>query len=665
MQYLFLLLLITVRKFTRLNAAPVICLVSIPLVTIFTACGQHPHHEPRLSKGDSSTLRFYERKSSAYQTTSPDSAIYFTNQGLKLARRLHDRGDEARMLDRLARINEQYGNVKLAIRYEKAALHLFHTLKTIPDSTDAMASLGILLAKHGNFAQGERLIGQSLNLYRQSKNTKGLISAYTRLGELNELSGHTDKALPYYLKAEQLNQGRPLSDEYFSLLGSIGKLHTRLGNDDSAAAYFEKGVNKSQADRYTRAHIALLNHAGKAYAQQGNKQQALAYHQQALEKAQANGLHEEEARSLMGIAGVVKEQDAAQSIRHMKNALGIARSIGQQQLTAEIYRSLSDLYRQQSRYTEALTALDEHHRLLDSLKNAATGHKIATLQSSYELTEAKIRVESLEIESQRRTSQRNLVILAALATLIVLLVLTVYFYKTRRLNKSLAASNRVKDTLFSVIGHDLKGPAGSAAQLFEMMETEDFTPEEMKSMIGELRKQTGASLELLKSLFEWGRSQLQGIRVNPSDFLVQRVVERSVHLLSQQVAQKHLQITIDLPDALRIRADADHFEFVIRNLLSNAIKFSYEGGTIAVSAQKPDRHSVVFAVKDMGTGISKDQQKLFLTSNLQVNYGTRKEQGSGLGLLLTKDFVKANHGRIWLESEEGQGTTFYVAMPAA
>lgn len=83
---------------------------------------------------------------------------------------------------------------------------------------------------------------------------------------------------------------------------------------------------------------------------------------------------------------------------------GIARSIGHPQLTAEIYRSLSDLYRQQSRYTEALTALDEHHRLLDSLKNINEGHKIAVLQSSYELAESKLHVDSLEILNQRRTS---------------------------------------------------------------------------------------------------------------------------------------------------------------------------------------------------------------------------------------------------------------------
>ncbi|SDF50317.1 two-component system, OmpR family, phosphate regulon sensor histidine kinase PhoR [Mucilaginibacter pineti] len=121
----------------------------------------------------------------------------------------------------------------------------------------------------------------------------------------------------------------------------------------------------------------------------------------------------------------------------------------------------------------------------------------------------------------------------------------------------------------------------------------------------------------------------------------------------------------DLPEGLTLHADADHFEFIIRNLLSNAIKFSYEGGAITIGAKLPSPEEAVLSVADQGIGISPDQQAVFLTSNLKVNFGTKKEQGSGLGLLLIKDFIKANQGRIWLESEPGKGTRFYVAMPAA
>ncbi len=173
-------------------------LLIFSLFTILTACGQPLHQDATISKGDSTTLRFYEVKSSQYKAVSADSAVYFADQGLRLARRLHYRLGEGRMLDRLARINEQYGNLKLAGRYQQAALHLFHSLNALGDSTNAIASQGLLAARQGNVSQGEQLVTRALEQYRQSKNTKGMISAYTKLGELNELSGHTSQALACY-----------------------------------------------------------------------------------------------------------------------------------------------------------------------------------------------------------------------------------------------------------------------------------------------------------------------------------------------------------------------------------------------------------------------------------------------------------------------------------
>jgi signal transduction histidine kinase len=257
-----------------------------------------------------------------------------------------------------------------------------------------------------------------------------------------------------------------------------------------------------------------------------------------------------------------------------------------------------------------------------------------------------------------------LLVLAVISGLLSLLWR--YLRKVKRLNSELAASNNVKDTLFSVIGHDLKGPAASALQLFELLETGDISEGEMKALIGDLRKQTNASLDLLQSLFEWGKAQLQGIKVNPSDFSIADIIERCIQLLSQQAADKQITLNADVPAGLQIRADPNHVEFVIRNLLANAIKFSYPAMQIYIQAQSlPDTAEVQVAITDHGVGINAEQQALFKVSNLKVSFGTAKEKGSGLGLLLSKDFISANGGRIWLNSQEGKGTTFFVALPAA
>jgi len=216
--------------------------------------------------------------------------------------------------------------------------------------------------------------------------------------------------------------------------------------------------------------------------------------------------------------------------------------------------------------------------------------------------------------------------------------------------------------LFSIIGHDLKGPAGSAAQLFALMDTEDFSVEELKGMISELRKQTDASFELLQTLFEWGCAQLQGVQVKPEWIDTQPIIQKNIALLSRQAALKNITINDHSPADTRIFADPNHVDFIIRNLLSNAIKFTYENGHIDLEAWQNDKE-MIFAVKDNGIGISPAQQIVFLKTNLQVSFGTKGEKGSGLGLLLIKEFLQANQGRIWLESKEGEGATFYFTFP--
>lgn len=195
-----------------------------------------------------------------------------------------------------------------------------------------------------------------------------------------------------------------------------------------------------------------------------------------------------------------------------------------------------------------------------------------------------------------------------------------------------------------------------------MMETEEFSEEELRGMISELRVQTSASFDLLNTLFEWGKSQLQGVNLQPEALLTKPLVGKNISLLSQQAGQKNITITDSTPDEARILADANHFDFVIRNLLSNAIKFSFKSGAVDISANE-SYNDWIFAVKDSGIGISVEQQLAFAKNSLMVNFGTIGEKGSGLGLLLIKDFVNANNGRIWLESTEGKGTIFYCSFP--
>jgi signal transduction histidine kinase len=643
-----------------LRFLPLSCLV------IFSACGQPPKKHLSLSRTDSLTIASYENKSRDYLLKYPDSAVYFADRGLKLARQLHDRPAEGILLDRMAAVNAAYGNLDLAIRYQQEAQKLFGQLKDRPQLTVGLSALGILKARAGQLPEGTRLVNEALAAYQQQKNIPGLIKSYTRLGEIRELAHDLPGALTCYEKAEALHLGQPLSDDYFELINSIGKMHTKLGNHAKAAGYYERGADKSLNSAFIQAHIRLLNKAGKAYDSLGNKSKALGFHRLGLQKARLNHMPEEEARSLMGIASVIKNEHADQSIRHLKNALEIARGIGHKQLSAEIYYSLSDIYRQQSRYQEAMSTLSAHHRLLDSLLQANEGHRIAVLQGSYALAESKLHIEDLELADEKHLYQRNEGLIAA--GCILLLLVTIYwnFRRTRRLNTELTASNQIKDKLFSIIGHDLRNPIGGITQLLAMMEENHYSSEEAHELIVEMRKQGNVTMEILNALLNWGEAQLKGIHVKPVEFNAGESVRKNILALQQQAADKGVTVTDQTPPELLLHGDQNHFEFLVRNLLSNAIKFSHPGGKVVITAAlQPETRQAVFSVQDAGQGISPEQQARFRQSNMDIAFGTKGEKGTGIGLMLSKEFIKANQGSLWLESQLGKGSTFYFSFPAA
>lgn len=635
-----------------------ILLFCIPVTVLAQTPAQQLSRLPSTSEPEK--IRIYRSLSQYYAQEQPDSAVYYLNKGVTLAEKNKDDTALADLLLQLGEINALHKHLSLARQFYNESLALFRRLHDPAGVARSYDDLGLLDGNAGDFTRAMRY-------YHDSRDSLGIVVTYTDMGKAAEEKGQSDQALSFYLRALTQYEHRGHKPEaYFNLLETIGHLYERRGDTKHALYYLGEGVRDSLGQGMQEQAAHLLNAEGEAFEQRKDTRSALAAYKEALTDAGKFHQSDEQAEALLHIAEILKKTDSSGSIADLKQALVIAKALHHPQLEARIYAALAAVYRQQKDYGEAMTALSEQRNLVDSLLNAGTLKEVTALDSSYALERAH---EKLLYFEQVNHLER-IFLWCGLAVIIIVLCLLVmllwYLQKTRRLNSELIASNRVKDTLFSVIGHDLKGPAGSAAQLFELMDTEELSADEMKLMVKELRKQTAASLELLQALFEWGKSQLQGVKVQPVDFNPKPVVERCIQLLSQQAALKGIRMENQLPDHLNLHADINHYEFIIRNLLSNAIKFSYEGGMISVGAQVPvtNRH-VIFSVSDQGIGIAPEQQAIFLSGNLKVNFGTQKEKGSGLGLLLTKDFIKANNGRIWLESEIGKGSTFFVTMPAS
>lgn len=223
-----------------------------------------------------------------------------------------------------------------------------------------------------------------------------------------------------------------------------------------------------------------------------------------------------------------------------------------------------------------------------------------------------------------------------------------------------------RDKLYSVIAHDLRSPMGSIKMVLNMLIL-SLPPsqigEEMYQMLSMANQSTEDVFALLDNLLKWTKSQIGKLNVVYQDFNIVENIASVIEIFNLVAGIKNIKLRYLGDDKIEVHADIDMMKTIMRNLLSNAIKFSYNDSEIVVGARIVD-DSVVVSVRDSGKGMSEeDQRKLLNTETHFSKYGTNNEEGSGLGLLLCLDFAVKNGGRLWFESEEGKGSTFYFSVP--
>ncbi|MES2328553.1 MAG: ATP-binding protein [Bacteroidota bacterium] len=610
-------------------------------------------------------LKLYKDIGTYYEPRQMDSAVYYISEGLKSAEQLRDSRAQALFMLQLGTINEKHGNGTIALKLVNEALTTLRKINDKEGMAMAYMELGLLEGKRSDDKGAGTDFDHALKFFIGTRDTMGIVQTYSDLGEIYENRGDTARALDYYLRAlKQYGNIPPSSATYFHLLDHIGQLYIQKGNVREALRYLQEGVRRSHGDAaLADTETELLDEEGKAYERLGEKKKALDFYKLELQRARQYQLPFDQAKALVSIAGILKSQNAKSSLNDLQQALNIAASLKDKQLAANIYKAMAGIYRQEKNYKEALMTLDEHHRLLDSLFGVDKARELAGLDSSYELIESREQVENLTLANKEKTMQLDIGIVIIILIFVSLVLLYFYFRKVRKLNRDLAVSNNVKDKLFSVLGHDLRGPIGATVQLSELMMNGDIDPVEQKQLIVMLQKQSESTLAVLESVLKWGQVQLQGVRVNPESLHPAALIQKNLSLLQAQADAKQVTLITHIDPQLSIMADPDHFELVIRNLVSNAIKFSQAGGQVEINASRKDR-DIVFSVKDKGIGISAEKLKQFAGAGMESSFGTKGEKGTGLGLLLVKEFVSAGGGEIWAESTEGEGTTFFFTVVA-
>jgi signal transduction histidine kinase len=553
------------------------------------------------------------------------------------------------------------------------------------------------------------------------------IFTYLGIAQVFESIGELQKSSESIREALKLNEDFPNPALLIYIENRLGKINAFLGKHEEAIENYEVVKNyKDQVDDPFVESEALFNLA-QVYALQGKYPLALETHKEALALRRSLSDKKTESQSLSDIGELYRlMKNEEKALANHVVALEIRQALGDKKLLAESYNNIGQLYFAQKNYQRAVANLElaltaaqesqEHEELRkaydllsqcfeaagdfkrafeykknfvginDLIQNEKNEQRIAETQNRYVIGQKQSQIESLDLIRTQKENElatqlqfRNfLMAIVALGAVVIVLVLFLYIQK-RRTNKHLKIAhdtvksqnvelhdlNATKDKFFSIISHDLKGPLNSLTSFSSLLinHTDSLSKDEIKMLAGDLDKSLKNLFALLENLLEWSRSQTGKIEFIPEHIDIAILLEQNRALLQTQASTKNITIQNLYSKPTQVNVHKQSVNTVIRNLISNAIKFTQEGGTITVNAME-NENMLSISINDNGVGMPAEVLgKLFRIDTKHTTKGTANEKGTGLGLILCKDFIEKNGGKIWVESEIGKGSTFFFTIP--
>ena len=648
------------------------CLVFLPFLSISQEEKHNFQQQLKDAKDVDAAVEVYVSALNYFSNVSVDSMQLYTDKALAYCRDKNYKLGEAKIISQLALIDDSQGRINLSIQRVKYALDIYRQEKYTSGVANLLSNLGSLEASKGNFKVGVEYFLEAIKLQDSLGSDHGSMIAYMNIGSMYLMFDDLKNAEKYLKISANYAKKIDLSDKVISLYNLIGVMHAVKGQKDSALIIFLDNLEKSSKNRFVESHVECLSYLGNYYFDNKDDKKAINYLEKGLELATKSDMMELKSNLLVQIAMIHSDKHPELAIPLLQEATAITKEMGNQSFLITIYEAEADMLKRMNNFKDALELTEKKQKIKDSLFSINKAIELTSITSTHELEKSTLKVQELERLSERNAIQRNSLIVIVSVVVLLLIVTLYYFRKINSLNHQLHKQqaelkdlNNMKDKLFSIVGHDLRGPVARLPVLLDVYEDPDTSAEEKKYLLDSLREHNKSLMEMLDKLLFWGQSLVKGIRMQAQVLSVNEIVRQNIELKKLVLQEKSITITDNVPQNLKVNVDITHFDFIVRNLISNAIKYTFSGGAITISANADIVPGfVVMSVKDTGTGIAADVlAKVFAPE--QSIPGTADEKGTGIGLMLCKEFAYLNGGDIWAESVEGQGATFYFKVKKA
>ena len=619
--------------------------------------------------------------------TNPDKALQLSRIIQKIAME-----NKYKRIEAVSIRNEAIGYYRKAkydssLYFLRKALEIFKNREEYEVIAKIYNDIGNIYRRLEDSVKSLKYYHKSLEITEMLENEKGMGKVYHNIGNIYFDQRNYKKALEYYKKSLNFEKKIGDSEGMASSYLNIGNVYHYSENSDKSVEFYKKALTEFQKIGIELGVAMVHNNLTILYSEKGEYEKALEHGRLALELHEKIGKTPSVLKTKTNIARIyfeIGKYNKAEKI--FKEVLNKTKPLKMSSTRESIFKNLSAIEEKRGNKDVALNYYKKYSAIKDSIYDENKNKILAEMDAKYQVSKKQNEIEILKkekkIQELKLKKERNLLalLITSFIFVLVVMVLLILFYKQkhsankelRLINKKLKDSeknlrrlNATKDKFFSIIAHDLKNPFGALVGFSELLTDQyDFYDDRQKLETIKLIHKTAKNIStLLQNLLTWSRTQTNRISFNPKRVKLSELVEMTIDAVNSQAVHKDIEIRVIAKTDCFVYVDTDMIRTVLRNLLSNSIKFSYPKSKIDVSAKVKQKEALV-SVRDYGTGIDeKDKNKIF---NIDKNFskeGTENEKGTGLGLILCKEFVEKNGGKIWLETKLEKGTKFIFSLP--
>jgi signal transduction histidine kinase len=601
-------------------------------------------------------------------------------------------------LSRLYVIN----NIDSSVYFNQLAYELASKSNYRKGIASAHINMGRIAETEGNYQLAIEKFHKALDIFSEENDTTGIIQAKTNLALTHYYLNNPEKSLQYGQDA--------LKDAENSNMDDIGNIYNTVGlaflateKYDTALYYFEQSKRLAEEHNIPTGIAYSLGNIANVYLSKNELKKALEIYFEVKKLSVANNNKIGLSLSYVNISGVylqmgyqsdndaLKKNYFESALTYADSALRTAKETNSLTHISYAYYQLMFSYEGINDYKNAFDNALLYLETNDSLYNLQKMKEIQQIEGNYKI-ENFIKEQKLN-ESIIKT-QNQIIVFGSIAIFLVVILLIFVFVLYRRMKKvnvllneknraienqraeiagqrdnlselafELKMTNKTKDKFFSILAHDLKNPFQSILGFSELLKTQTETDDysnikHYANIIHETGKKT---FSLLENLLNWARFQRGMIKYNPEICMLYEIVDETVHLLKENAQSKNIRLEIDIEKNLNVYIDAFLVSTILRNLISNALKFTKRGGLIQIKTKEKENNTVDVLVIDNGIGIKPEKlDKIFKLSGSSSQKGTEDEAGTGLGLLVCKEFAKKNKGDLTVKSQVNVGSTFIL-----